>query len=266
VSGELSGKIDEAFENEKPRDYRSSRIGASIIGNPCEAYLAFSIRGFPELDSAPRFKRIFRDGHRIEAQVVSDLKKAGYTVHETDPMTGKQYGWDKFSGYMVYYADGIIEKSDGSSMLLEIKSMNSKLWEKFKKRGLAVSHPKYFDQLTVGMGYSGFKKAVLIAYNKDTSEYWDEVIEFDDIRYYNLIARGERVLHGSKERVADSKADWRCKGCPRKHVCWEGADVPKDKRTCAHSYPAQGGFNCSKGCKDQCEHWERFEPTTRGKP
>lgn len=265
MGGELSDSIDVAFDNEKPDNYRSSRIGASTVGNPCEAYLAFSLRGFPELKSSPRLKRIFRDGHRIENAVIADLKKAGHHIHERDPMTGKQYMWDKHNGHMVFYADGILEEQSGACRILEIKSMNDALWQRFKTRGVLVSHPKYFDQLQMGMGLSGYKSATIIAYNKNTSEYWDQTIEFDEIRYYMLLARAEKVLMGSAQRIGTDVSDWRCKECPRRHVCFEGAEVPKDMRTCANSYLAGNGWQCKNGCVGQCQNWQRFEPEPRKK-
>ena len=53
-------------------------LGASGVGHQCEANLAFSLRGFPNTEPSPQLLRIFREGHRLEDQVVSDLKKAGY--------------------------------------------------------------------------------------------------------------------------------------------------------------------------------------------
>ncbi len=264
MAGELSDTIDKAFDAEKQSDYRSSRIGASLVGNPCEAFLALSIRGFPEVKSSPKLMRIFRDGHRIENVVIADLRKAGHTILDKDPMTGKQYMWDKHNGHIVFYADGIVE-GETTSSLLEVKSMNDAMWSKFKDRGVRVSHPKYYDQLQMGMGLSGYRKAILIAYNKNTSEYWDQVIEYDEIQYYHLLARAERVLMGAHERVAKDQSDWRCKDCFKRDSCWGNNDVPKDKRTCKHSKLAASGWECSNGCKDQCMNWERFEPKARDK-
>ncbi len=265
MSGELSEAIDKAYENEKPSDYRSSRIGASGVGNPCEAFLAFSLRGFPELTSSPRLKRIFRDGHRIETTVISDLKKAGHIVHEKDPMTGKQYMWDKHNGNVVFYADGILEERNGDCRLLEVKSMNDSIWQRFKSRGLLVSHPKYYDQLQMGMGLSGYRSATLIAYNKNTCEYHDQTIVFDEIRYFFLLARAEKVLMGGAQRVGVDVSDWRCKDCSRRHVCFEGADIPKDMRTCANASLSGTGWKCKLGCVGQCQQWQRFEAQPRTK-
>ena len=77
----------EKDEKEKARAY----IGASSVGHDCTAMLSFSHRGYPNNPPDQRLKRIFRDGHRIEYVVVSDLTKAGIHVMEKDPMTGKQW-------------------------------------------------------------------------------------------------------------------------------------------------------------------------------
>ena len=72
--------IDDGYDadrKEKSRQY----IGASIVGNPCDAVLAYNLRGFPNDEPNPRLKRIFALGHMLEEVVVEDLKKrAGVQV------------------------------------------------------------------------------------------------------------------------------------------------------------------------------------------
>jgi len=95
--------IDKAFEDldrEKPRRY----IGASGVGNSCNAYLSYSLRGFPESEVKPKIKRIFRDGHRIEDEVVKDLKLAGFEVSEIDEETGKQHRYSMFGNHVMVMA------------------------------------------------------------------------------------------------------------------------------------------------------------------
>jgi len=101
---------------------------------------------------------------------------------------------------------------------------------------------------------------VLIAYNKDTSEYWDQTIEYDPVRYHFLLNRATRVLMNEAQKVAKDSSDWRCKDCSKKDVCWNDAPVPMDMRTCAHAVPASGGWNCTKGCVGVCNEWERYKP------
>ena len=112
---DLAQLINEAYDKEedkfpqKPRQY----IGASIVGNPCDAYLSFVLRGFPDAKIGYRLRRIFRDGHRIEEDVIKDLKKTNVKVMETDPYTKKQWAYTSYGRQCVGHADGIVEnKSD----------------------------------------------------------------------------------------------------------------------------------------------------------
>ncbi len=265
TSGRLSEKINRAYADETPRAYRSSRIGASSIGDPCEAYLALSLRGFPDSAPDPRLKRIFRDGHKLEPIVIADIRKAGYQVQEKDPLTGGQYMWDKYGGHVCYYADGLIE-IDGETLLLEVKSMNHALWTSFKNKGVKFSHKHYYQQLQAGMGLSGFRKAVIIGYNKDKSEYWDEEVQFDDIEYHALIHKAERALMGHAARVATDETDWRCRACFKCDSCWGKVKPVADMRTCANARPMPtGGWTCDKGCTTKCESYIQFEPTEKTK-
>lgn len=262
MQGVLSSAIDKAYDKEPSGTYRSTRIGASIVGDPCEAFLAFTIRGFPENRNTPRLKRIFRDGHRIETAVIADLRKAGFAVTEKDPFTGKQYEWQAYGNHMVFKADGLIE-INGELMILEVKSMNNARWKKFKDRGLKVSDRRYFDQLQLGMGMSKFEKSVLISYNKNTSEYHDQVIEFDEIAYRPLLVPAESVLNNNASKIATDKADWRCKDCFKRGVCWEGQDVPKDMRTCNNAVLTNAGWQCPLCPGGVCQSWTRYEPKAR---
>ena len=40
-------------------------IGASGIGNACNAYLAFCLRGYPDNDVAPQLSRIILEGNPV---------------------------------------------------------------------------------------------------------------------------------------------------------------------------------------------------------
>jgi hypothetical protein len=79
----IEDAINDAYA-EAPREETRRYIGASGVGNPCNQYLALCLRGYPESEIIPKLKRIFRDGHRIEEDVVADLKLAGYDVKEVE--------------------------------------------------------------------------------------------------------------------------------------------------------------------------------------
>lgn len=264
-SGSLTELIEKAYRDEPARPFwGKGTIGASSIGNSCEAYLALSLRGFPDEAIDPQLKRIFRDGHKIEKDVLRDLMKAGISVIAKDEFTGKQLKWTSHGGHMVFKADGVIEEEQ--IKLLEIKSMNHALWTKFKGYGIKISHPHYYDQMQFGMGMSGIRECVMLAYNKDKSQYWDELIEFDPLRFSFLVQRGEVAMSGDVTRIGKDETDWRCRECPRRGACWNLRDVPKTVRTCANSYPTDGGWGCDCGGNDEkgcLGDYKKFEPKER---
>lgn len=206
-------------------------IGASGIGNVCNAYLAFCLRGYPDNEVAPQLSRIFREGHRIEDQIVGDLRKAGFTVYDVDPSTQKQWEYLDHGRHVIGHADGQIELDDrfegcrkGQVALLEIKSMNDASFRKFEGKGVKISHPQYFGQVQLMMGLSNIHKSLFVCYNKNNSKYASELVDFDDIFYSSQRARIQIVMTNEATKIAADQTDWRCKGrggqCFKFDVCW----------------------------------------------
>lgn len=264
VAEQVVARIDRAYASEPdgaPRAY----IGASGIGSKCDAEIAFSLRGFPNVPPSPKLKRIFRDGHRIEREVIRDLKKAGYSVFEVDDLTGRQARWEIAGGHIVCNTDGQIDlegKEDIS--LLEIKSMNDKNWTTFKRSSVKVSHPKYWDQMQMMMGMSGHKRCLFIAYNKNTSLYWAEVVEADPLDWSFQQTRIETVWRGEAKKVSDDPTGWLCRGCFKHGACWGGEAPERACRTCAAAAPiADGTWWCRRhktNCAQPCADWEPYKP------
>ena len=176
LSSQVLVAIDDGYDKqkkEKARDY----IGASGIGHPCDAYQAYSLRGFPNTQPDARLKRIFRLGHILEDEVVKDLKeKADVRVWETDGLTGRQHTYEEWEGHIVCHMDGHIELDDGVLRVLEIKSMNDASFKKFLKDGVKYSHPRYFGQVQMMMGMSKMDECFFIAINKNNSDYHAEIV------------------------------------------------------------------------------------------
>jgi hypothetical protein len=229
---DFAKKIDEFWSN-KPQDKARVYIGASSIGNPCDAYLALSLRGFPQAAPKPSTQRIFRDGHRIEDVVIADMVDAGIDVVSRDPATGKQFEFSLYGGHVQAHADGVIRPEH----LLEIKSMNNEKFESFVNDGVQLSHPMYFSQMQFLMGASGkWKRCVLAAYNKNNSTYHFEEVKFNRFLYSSLIARAERAMRNEARRISASPDTMACRMCFKKESCWNGADE-RNCRTCNLALP-----------------------------
>ena len=257
---DITADIDTAYAKEK-REKARQYIGASGIGQACDASIAFSYRGYPDTPPDSKLARIFRDGHRIEYDVVRDLKKAGYHVMEKNPMTGKQWRWEGYGGLVMGNADGILE-IEGKTIGLEIKSMNDGKHKEFVKKGIKSSHPHYYDQMQFMMGLSGITEFVMVAYNKNNSLYHHEYVEYDEFRFSYLTSKVERVLINEAKKIATDESDWRCKGCFKREACWEGK-MPDEMsvRTCGNSYADNNGdLHCDVCGGQNCTDWKLYKP------
>lgn len=266
-AAEIVQAIDDGFADKKREERAREYIGASIVGNPCDAALAYNLRGFPNVEPEPFLQRIFNLGHILEDLVVKDLKeRADVRVWEVDGLTGDQFTYKEYGGHVVCHMDGHIQLDDASDelMVLEIKSMNDASWSKFKKDGVKRSHPVYFAQLQMMMGMSGFERAFFIAYNKNNSRYHAEIVEFDPFEFSFLRERVRRAMSGEAAKISHDETDWRCRGCFKRGVCWGDMPVPVRCQTCKHSVPtADGWWHCDKHdrpCGDACAEYEVFTP------
>jgi len=262
---DLIAAIDDGYDKMEREGKARCYIGASIVGNACDAVLSFNMRWFPNNEPSPKLKRIFRLGHILEDEVVKDLKeKADVRVWEKDGVTGRQHSYEELGGHVVCHMDGHIEMDDGVLRVLEIKSMNQASFNKFVKHGVKKSHPQYFSQVTMMMGMANFTEALLVAVNKNSSEYHAEIVEFDEIEFNYLRERVDRALQNKTAKVAADEEDWRCRGCFKRGVCWGDTPVPKTCVTCQLSFPTeQGTWHCSKHDEEAvaaCAEYQRYAP------
>jgi len=260
--------IDDGYNNDK-REKARQYIGASIIGSPCDAMIAYNLRGFPNEEPDARLKRIFNMGHMLEDVVVKDLKERGdVRVWEVDGLTGKQHTYEAWGGHVVCHLDGHVELDDGEVRVLEIKSMNDASFTKFKKQGMKFSHPRYFGQVQMMMGMSKIPSCLFIAINKNNSEYHAEIVDYDEFEFAHIKERIERVVTNEAEKIATDETDWRCRGCFKRGVCWEDTAVPVRCSTCQHATPTpEGEWHCHKHDKQAiapCPAYEKYEPKPKG--
>ena len=231
---------------------RREYIGASGIGDPCDAYQALSLRGFPSEKPEPKLMRIFRDGHRIESVVIADMRAGGISVEEINPATGKQWRYTAFGGLMSASLDGIVTIG-GERMTLEIKSMNRAMFTKFKNSGLHVSHQHYVWQMIAGLGLArscgeSFERGMMVAYCKDTSEYHTEIIDFNNKVYGAMVDRVQLIISGnSSKRISTYANAYTCKSCFKKTACWEPSTLENlGCKQCAHAYVNEDNeWNCA---------------------
>lgn len=258
--------IDAGFHKQAEERNETSRcyIGASS-GHDCVARLQLSLRGFPNDVVPPRLRRIFREGFRLEDQVVSDLQRmADLRVYPNDGVTGRQHERSWLGGHVVCHSDGLVDFEDGSEQLiLEIKSMNAANYNKFVTYGVKASHKKYYSQMMMMMAMFGIERSFFISYCKDNSKYHAEIVHFDQLEWDEIYSNIQAALDGHAWRVSSYPEDWRCKMCFKRTACWENPPLSPACQFCKHSRPDdQGGFTCKFTNKQEAEACEKYEQFT----
>jgi hypothetical protein len=244
-------------------------IGASSIGEKCDAFLAMKLRSYPNNPIPPRVQRIFALGNKIEELVVEDVRaalvrsKPGWEFQPIDPDTGKQFSFRAYGGHVRGRSDGLLKTPSGSA-IVEIKSMGMKPFTAFKTKGVKSSHPKYYSQAQAMMGMRNIPKTIFVAYCKDNSEYHSEEVAFDVTEYRWLMARVEIVMNNSARKISDDPTSFACRFCSKSEVCQGKIEPTKTCLSCGFAEATKDGkWFCtfhSKEAEKPCDQWVKYMP------
>ena len=231
-------------------DLRREHLGMSMIGDSCYRKLFMKFRWFDKQVSDNRLKRVFNLGHIIEDYIVSCLKEK-YKLWYIDS-EGNQFSSEhEFNKFFSGSWDGVLKIQD-EVYLLEIKSYNNTRFNKLKKEKVKSSDYKYYVQMQCYM-YEASKKsinnALFIAYNKNTSEIYTEVVEYDNGETYNAMSiKANSIVNGKLIDFDKYKPTYyECKMCEFNEICHKGKGHSLNCRTCIHSEPLceSGEFVCN---------------------
>ena len=257
-------------DSEPARGY----LGASIIGHPCERYLWFNFRQCCKEEFPGRLYRLFQTGHLAEERFAADLMAIGCTVHTLDA-DGGQFAISALGGHFSGHMDGCVLGVLGAEKtwhVFEGKTHNNKNFKKLTKDGVQVAFPKHYAQMMTYMHYTGMKRALYVAVNKDTDELYIERIRYDADQAAPLVQRAKRVITSMTppEGISDRRDFWQCKFCPAKDVCHETLSVSSQVlklpslscRQCCHATPMMDGVQ-----RWMCEkHKKSLSPTDQDNP
>lgn len=232
--------------DEPPRTY----LGGSIIGKPCERALWYAFRGEVASFDA-RMLRLFDSGHREEARIIEDLKRAGMKVMDRDDK-GDQYAFTMLGGHVGSHIDGIVEgvpDAPKTPHLLEVKTHNDKSFADVQGKGVQKSKPVHYAQMQFYMGALDIQRALYIAVEKSSDRIYTERVKFDEPFFLSLTEKAERIVRADSPpaRITEDPAWYECKFCDHRKACWGDAMARKDCRTCALvSVQPAGGWHCSR--------------------
>lgn len=206
---------------ELPQDEPRKYIGASSIGHACSRAIWYGFHGSKRQPIKPNVRVTFDIGKRLETLPIEYLRKAGFHVTEPTQENSWLFYQDKDVPIFQGHADGLLLMPQEKPAILEIKTAKNSLFQMFKNKGLRAWSPTYYAQAQAYMGMSGYKKAALIAVNKDTSEFHHEWVNFDDEFYSQLKMKALAIstIDEPPERINKSPLFLTCQNCSYKGVC-----------------------------------------------
>jgi CRISPR/Cas system-associated exonuclease Cas4 (RecB family) len=176
-----------------------------------------------------RTLRIFDMGHFIEDMIAGYLRRAGFEL-KTHDSQGKQFGFSVADEQIRGHIDGVICSGPVPMkypFLWECKSSNSKKFNEFVRKGVAVANPVYAAQISLYQAYMDLTEnpALFTVMNKDTSEIYYELIPFDKELAQKTSDRGVEILQATKAgemlpRIAANSDYFTCKYCEFRKTCW----------------------------------------------
>lgn len=240
-------------------------LGASVLGGPCDRALWYGFRWATKVTHEGRMLRLFRRGHDAEAELARDLRAAGLEVYTVDPETGRQWRFDEIGGHVGGSMDGCargVVEAPATWHVLEFKTHNQKSFDELTKVGVEKAKPTHFAQMQLYMHWSGMRRALYVAENKNTSELYTERVRYDRARAEALVERGRRVVTAGEPlpRLSERPEWFECKWCDHRGPCHEGRLSEVTCRTCCHATPeldGAGRWSCALHTMDLPEHAQR---------
>lgn len=259
---ELSDKLNKTEIEVLPRDY----MGLSGIGEKCHRKLQFDHYWLHKRKASKRMQRLWGFGHMMEQKFIDDLATEGIYVKDTQ---SEVIG---FAGHWKGHCDGIAlsESDPGVNFLVEFKTHAEKYFNQLTKDGVMKAFSYHYDQMIAYMGYLELPFGLYMAYNKNTSEYYFEIIMFDSERFKELKRKEQEIIVSDTllPRIGNgSKAWFECKLCDAADHCYGDKEYEVTCRSCAYVDVLEGGkWKCthhnkpgdlnSDTQKDACPYYE----------
>ncbi len=247
--------IDEVYVAESNDSRHYPYMRGSKSGHACDRHLWFVFRWtHPPEQFSGRILRLFNTGHREEDRIVDDLLKAGVTVKSTDPATGNQWRVEACDGHFRGHLDGVVSDLPEDPRLecvLEIKTHSDKSFRQLAATGVTAAKPEHLAQMQAYMHLQGLGAAFYLAKNKNTDDFYAEIVRYDPTHGEQIINRAEHLVKTDRLpiRVSDDPDYFLCRAfkCPSYNICHQGGWAERNCRTCIHSEPIpKGQWRCAR--------------------
>lgn len=267
ISSDIDAYCKVLYEN----DHRN-HLGASELGEPCWRKLYYKFRWVQKPNFDGRMLRLFNMGHTAEPRFITYLRGIGFTVHEADPETGKQFRISGAKGHYGGSLDGICIAPEkygvgAMAMLTEYKTNGTgAAYEKVAKEGIEKAKPLHFAQMSQYAAKYKFEYGLYLIENKNDSSITIQIVKMDWKYGEELGEKAEKIIFSQEppSRIAENPSFQSCKWCDFVDICHHGMPAEKNCRSCRMSMPIDDGqWHCSrwgatipeKAIRDGCEQW-----------
>ena len=209
-------------------------LRASKAGYPCSRNLWYSVNGY-EGTTDLRTQRIFDVGTYLEPLVVRWLEEDGWKVYynQGSQDADLELKYPVNGGNLAGHPDCFISREGTGNLLIDIKTMNERAFQWWKRDGSIKSKPQYVDQLHIYAAAAmkaGFEvdKLGIVGLNKNNSDLWLDTFDYDEERFNGIITRAENIfILDSPPSDNCPRESWCCGYCEYSEIC-EISQVKRD--------------------------------------
>jgi len=178
-------------------------LGMSGIGDGDERKTWLNHRWCLPSPFKGRMLRLFDLGNHIEDQLVHFIKKTKVFDISAVDSNGGQYRASYLGGHFAGSCDGfvkrVIDSDPDEVVLFEAKSCNDKRFRELVKLGDYQGWSQAYQwQLHCYMGCFNLKKAMAVVMNKNNSEIYSEIIDFNPSIWEQAQEKAKRIISSDK--------------------------------------------------------------------
>lgn len=236
LCGKLIPEAEDVYRGKE--DPFRFHLGASGIGKSCARAIWYNFRWATKPNFDGRILRLFNRGHLEEPRVMASLMLIGCQIWAADE-NGKQYKVKGHRGHFGGSTDGVglgIPDMPDTPMLLEVKTAADKYYKIMVANGVESEKMEHFAQMQIYMGKMGLTHALYIVVNKNTDDYYMEIVPYDQAWHDRYDLRAGMIIDATEPppKINKSPSWYECKFCDHKPVC-HGKELPcKNCRTCSN--------------------------------
>lgn len=244
-------------------------LGASVIGEECDAKVWYHFRWAHKEMFSGRMLRLFERGTLEEQRILKYLRGIGFKISDVDEQ-GRQFRIADKSGHYGGSTDslGVPPYPEFPIKLVcEFKTHNAGSFKLLKEKGVILSKPKHWAQMcSYGKGFQ-IEYGLYVGVGKNDDDLHIEVLPLDFGAADDLHIRAERIIRSQVRptKIALNPSHYECKFCPFIDQCHRGAPLAVNCRSCVHAHAidgAQWGCNLHKVVlpsdfiKVGCANWQ----------